>query len=89
VDRFVRDALSSDGILLLRFISGYAGDLITTDLVVALFKDYVESRNTKRSKKQCELSTITNESEIVVHKKRYENRRYEKRERSERAMIAN
>jgi len=43
-EKFVRNALRPDGILLLRFISGHAGDMLTTELTATLFKDYVEQQ---------------------------------------------
>ncbi|KFD52086.1 hypothetical protein M513_07068, partial [Trichuris suis] len=40
--RFVRHALLPDGVLLLRFIKNHSGDMLTTELIASLFKDYVE-----------------------------------------------
>lgn len=38
LEKFIRNKLKADGILLLRFISGHAGDLLTMELADRLFR---------------------------------------------------
>lgn len=38
IEKFVRDALKSDGVLLLRFISGHAGDMVATEVTALIYQ---------------------------------------------------
>lgn len=42
LEKFVHRALRNDGVFILRIIATNAGDLITTDIVAALWKMYLE-----------------------------------------------
>lgn len=47
LEKFIHRALRSDGIFLLRIVASNAGDLITTDIVAALWKMYLEEEKTR------------------------------------------
>lgn len=42
MEHFVNRCLRKDGIFILRIIAANAGDLITTDIVAALWKNYLD-----------------------------------------------
>ena len=42
MDKFVDQTLRSDGVFVLRLIAANSGDLITTDIVAALWKRFLE-----------------------------------------------
>lgn len=41
VEKFVSKALRSDGVLLMRFISGHTGDMLVTELMFRLFQEFI------------------------------------------------
>ncbi|KHN81114.1 Innexin unc-9 [Toxocara canis] len=47
LEKFVDHGLRSDGVFLLRIVAANAGDLITTDIVVALWKMYLEEEKAR------------------------------------------
>uniref|UniRef100_A0A914RWP1 Innexin n=1 Tax=Parascaris equorum TaxID=6256 RepID=A0A914RWP1_PAREQ len=47
LEKFVRYSLRSDGVFLLRIVSANAGDLITTDIVAALWKMFLEEEKSR------------------------------------------
>ncbi|VDN58039.1 unnamed protein product [Dracunculus medinensis] len=49
VDKFVQRTLRNDGVFILRIVSSNAGDLITTDIVAALWKMYLEDEKNRQA----------------------------------------
>lgn len=49
LERFINGYLRKDGILILRLVAANAGDLITTDIIAALWKNFLEDEK-KRAK---------------------------------------
>lgn len=47
LEKFVHYSLRSDGVFLLRIVSANAGDLITTDIVAALWKMFLEEEKSR------------------------------------------